>query len=144
MKSRQEAMRRDYFTFCHVCPGRCSRKMTVEDGKIVAIEAEWESGLYTEFCPPSKTLQIMEVCSHPDRLKYPQKRVGARGEGKWQRISWDEALDTIAGKFKELKEKYGPESLAMCLGEPKGLEYAFGQRFASYFGTPNVSTPGNY
>jgi anaerobic selenocysteine-containing dehydrogenase len=118
--------------------------MTVEDGKIVAIEAEWESGLYTEFCPPSKTLQIMEVCSHPDRLKYPQKRVGARGEGKWQRISWDEALDTIAGKFKELKEKYGPESLAMCLGEPKGMEYAFGQRFASYFGTPNVSTPGNY
>ena len=144
MKSRQEAMRRDYFTFCHICPGRCSRKMTVEDGKIVAIEAEWESGLCTEFCPPSKTLQIMEVCSHPDRLKYPQKRVGARGEGKWQRISWDEALDTIAGKFKELKEKYGPESLAMCLGEPKGMEYAFGQRFASYFGTPNVSTPGNY
>jgi thiosulfate reductase/polysulfide reductase chain A len=144
MKSRQEVMRRDYFTFCHVCPGRCSRKMTVENGKIVAIEAEWESGLYTEFCPPSKTLQIMEVCSHPDRLKYPQKRVGARGEGKWQRISWDEALDTIAGKFKELKEKYGPESLAMCLGEPKGMEYAFGQRFASYFGTPNVSTPGNY
>jgi len=77
-------------------------------------------------------------------LKYPQKRVGARGEGKWERISWEEALDTIAVKLKETKEKYGPESVAMCLGEPKGMEYAFGQRFASCFGTPNVATPGNY
>jgi len=86
----------------------------------------------------------MEVCSHPDRLKYPQKRVGARGEGKWQRISWDEALDMVARKLKDLKEKHGPESLAMCLGEPHQLEYAFGQRFATYFGTPNVATPGGY
>ena len=144
MKSRQEVMRQEFFTFCHVCPGRCSRKITVEDGKIAAIEAEFESGLATEFCPPSKTLQIKEVCEHPDRLKYPQKRVGARGEGKWERISWDEALDTIASKLKEFKEKYGPESVAMCLGEPKGMEYAFGQRFASWFGTNNVATPGNY
>ena len=144
MKSRQEVMRQEFFTFCHVCPGRCSRKITVEDGKIAAIEAEFESGLPTEFCPPSKTLQIKEVCEHPDRLKYPQKRVGARGEGKWERISWDEALDTIASKLKEFKEKYGPESVAMCLGEPKGMEYAFGQRFASWFGTNNVATPGNY
>jgi anaerobic selenocysteine-containing dehydrogenase len=73
-----------------------------------------------------------------------QKRTGAKGEGKWQRISWDEALDTIAEKLMELKGKYGPETLAMCLGEPKGMEYAFGQRFASCFGTPNVITPGHY
>ena len=139
MRSRQE-----FLTFCHICSGRCSRKVTVEDGKIVMIEAEWESGLPTEFCPPSKTLQIIEVCSHPDRLKYPKKRVGARGEGKWRQISWNEALDTIAEKLQDLKAKYGPECLAMCLGEPHGMEYAFGQRFASYFGTPNVATPGNY
>lgn len=67
-----------------------------------------------------------------------------KGEGKWERISWDEALDTIAEKFGEYKRSFGPESVALCLGEPKGLEFAFAQRFASVFGTPNVATPGAY
>jgi anaerobic selenocysteine-containing dehydrogenase len=86
---------------------------------------------------------VIEILNHPDRLKYPQKRVGAKGEGKWERISWDEALDTIAAKFKEIKEKYGPEYVAFGLGEPKGMEFAFAQRFATAFGTPNVATPSH-
>jgi anaerobic selenocysteine-containing dehydrogenase len=86
---------------------------------------------------------VIEILNHPDRLKYPQKRIGPKGEGKWERISWDEALDTIAGKFKKAKEKYGPESVAFGLGEPKGMEFAFAQRFATAFGTPNVATPAH-
>jgi anaerobic selenocysteine-containing dehydrogenase len=137
-KPRQEA-----FTFCHICPGRCSIKVTVEDGKVVDIAPDMESGLPNELCPVKKSrLSIPEVLTHPDRLKYPQKRVGARGEGKWERISWDEALDTIAQKLTALKEKYGPECVAVGLGEPKGMEFAFAQRFATVFGTPNVVTPG--
>jgi anaerobic selenocysteine-containing dehydrogenase len=133
----------EFFTFCHVCPGHCSVKATVEDGKVVDIVPDKESGLPNEFCPVKKgRFSIPEVLHHPDRLKYPQKRVGARGEGKWERISWDEALGTIAGKLSEFKEKYGPESVAFGLGEPKGLEFAFAQRLASAFGTPNVVTPG--
>jgi anaerobic selenocysteine-containing dehydrogenase len=85
----------------------------------------------------------MEIFTHPDRLKYPMKRAGERGEDKWERITWDEALDTIAKKLLELKEKYGPESVAFGIGEPKGLEFAFSQRFASAFGTPNVVTPSH-
>ena len=46
-----------------------------------------------------KGATIPDVMYHPNRLLYPLKRVGARGEGKWQRISWDEALDTIAGRI---------------------------------------------
>jgi anaerobic selenocysteine-containing dehydrogenase len=144
MKGRQEFLRQELLTFCHLCPGRCARKAVVEHGKIIAWEQDWESGLPTEFCPMTKGVAVIEICDHPARLKYPQKRTGAKGEGKWQRISWDDALDTIAEKLMELKEKYGPEALAMCLGEPKGMEYAFGQRFASCFGTPNVITPGHY
>ena len=133
----------EFFTFCHVCPGHCSVKATVEDGKVVDIVPDKESGLPNEFCPVKKgRFSIPEVLHHPDRLKYPQKRVGARGEGTWERISWDEALGTIAGKLSEFKEKYGPESVAFGLGEPKGLEFAFAQRLASAFGTPNVVTPG--
>ena len=133
----------EFFTFCHVCPGHCSVKATVEDGKVVDIVPDKESGLPNEFCPVKKgRFSIPEVLHHPDRLKYPQKRVGARGEGKWERISWDEALGTIAEKLSGFKEKYGPESVAFGLGEPKGLEFAFAQRLASAFGTPNVVTPG--
>jgi anaerobic selenocysteine-containing dehydrogenase len=87
---------------------------------------------------------MKEVHSHPHRLRYPQKRVGPRGDGRWERISWDEALNTIAEKITEYKSKYGPNSIGFCLGEPKGMEFAFAQRFASVFGTANCVTPGNY
>jgi anaerobic selenocysteine-containing dehydrogenase len=130
-------------TFCHLCSGHCSMKAIVEHGQLVDLEPDTESGLYAEQCALNKgRFSIPEILRHKDRLLYPQKRVGARGEGRWQRISWDEALDTIAAKMNELKRKYGPESVAFGLGEPKGLEFAFAQRLASAFGTPTVVTPG--
>jgi anaerobic selenocysteine-containing dehydrogenase len=87
---------------------------------------------------------MKEVRSHADRLKYPQKRVGPKGGGAWERISWDEALDTIATKITKYKAEFGADSVAFCLGEPKEMEFAFAQRFASAFGTANCVTPGNY
>lgn len=138
MKSREEIL-----TFCPLCAGHCSAKATVEDGNIVKWERDTESGLPSEPCPPFKGLSAIEMSTQVGRLKYPQKRIGARGEGKWERISWDEALGTIANKLIDIKEKYGPEYVALALGEPKGMEYAFGQRFASAFGTPNVATPSH-
>jgi len=135
--------RQEFLSFCHICAGHCSIKVTVEDGKVIDIVPDMESGLPNELCPIKKgRLSIPEILVHPDRLKYPQKRVGNKGENKWQRISWDEALDTIVERLTYFKEKYGPESVALGLGEPKGLEFAFAQRFASVFGTPNVVTPG--
>ncbi len=130
-------------TFCHLCPAHCSMKAIVEDGRVVDLEPDMESGLYAEQCAVNKgRFTIPEVMQHKDRLLYPQKRAGAKGEGKWQRISWDEALDTIAAKFNEIKRTLGPESVAFGLGEPKGLEFAYAQRLASAFGTPTVTTPG--
>jgi anaerobic selenocysteine-containing dehydrogenase len=135
--------RHEFFTFCHVCPGHCSIKATVENGKVVDIAPDMESGLPNELCPVKKSrFSIPEVINHPERLLYPLKRVGKKGEGKWERISWDEALDTIAKRLTEIKQQFGPEAVAFCLGEPKGMEFAFAQRFATVFGTPNVVTPG--
>lgn len=130
-------------TFCHLCPGHCSVKAIVEEGRVVDLEPDMESGMFSEQCAVKKgRFTIPEVMNHRDRLLYPQKRIGARGEGKWKRITWDEALDRIAEAFRELKSTSGPESLALGLGEPKGMEFAFAQRFATAFGTPNVVTPG--
>ncbi len=138
-------MKEEYGIICPLCPNHCALKAIVEDGKVVWVAADYDSGLPCDPCPVDKGRRsIIGFLNSPDRLKYPQKRAGKKGEGKWERISWDEALDTIAGMLMEFKEKFGPESLAMILGEPKCMEFAFGQRFASVFGTPNVITPGNY
>ena len=135
--------RQEHLTFCHLCCGHCAVKVTSADNVIVDMTPDFESGLPNEQCVYKKgRLAIPEIHQHPDRLLHPMKRVGARGEGKWERISWDEALDTIADKFRTIKEESGPEYVVFGLGEPHGLEFAFAQRFASVFGTPNVTTPG--
>lgn len=131
--------------FCFLCGKHCSLIAHVEDGKVRKVTADNESGIFCDICEDAKgPVTIPGMYNHPDRLTHPLKRVGEKGSGAWARISWDEALDTMARKFRHYRDTYGPESVAMILGEPKGLEFAFGQRFASAFGTPNVITPGCY
>ena len=136
-------MQQEILTFCPLCAGHCAAKAIIEDGKIIRWERDRESGIPSEMCPTLKGRSNMEISIHPHRLKHPLKRVGARGEGKWKRISWDEALDDIAEKLSVIKKQHGPEAFGVGLGEPKGLEFAFGQRLASAFGTPNVATPSH-
>ena len=131
----------EFYTFCRLCFDRCSLKVTTENGKLIQVAADKESGLKSTPCV--KGLALPEILNHPDRLKYPQKRQGERGEGTWQRISWDEALDTIAKELQEIRKIFGHQAVAFGLGDPKGLELAFVQRLASAFGTPNVATPGH-
>jgi anaerobic selenocysteine-containing dehydrogenase len=79
----------------------------------------------------------VERLYHPNRLKYPQKRVGEKGEGKWERISWDEALGTIAEKLNSIKERYGAEFVAFAKGHRRDWS-DYVNRLANVFGTPNV------
>lgn len=95
------------------CGGKCLVKAHVKDGVITRISTRTNE----ELDPKNP---VMKACVrgrgyrkyqyHPDRLKYPLKRVGKRGEGKFERISWDEAIDTIAKEVKRITEKYGPAS----------------------------------
>ncbi|MDD5435854.1 MAG: molybdopterin-dependent oxidoreductase, partial [Nitrospira sp.] len=97
-------------TVCTTCHGRCGAIVYSEGNKIIKVEGDPDhpasSGM---MC--SMGMAQAEMHESPDRLLYPMKRVGARGEGKWERISWDEAMDTIAAKSKEIIEKYGPKSI---------------------------------
>ena len=129
--------------FCRICHGRCSLNVTVENGKIVKVEADPDPPLpgLGHVCP--KGLAIPEILYHPKRLLHPLVRDGERGSGKWKKVSMDEALNLTAEKLKEVKEKYGAKSLLIAVGDPKGLELVFAQRFASVYGTPNIATPGN-
>ncbi len=117
--------------------GGCSLLVGVKDGKIVQIKGDPEGFLNRGYVC-TKGIASFKKLNHPDRLRYPLKRVGKRGSGKWQKISWDEALDTIAEKFLEIKEKYGARAVAFCQGMPKGLEHFVLIRLANIFGSPNV------
>ena len=102
-------------TVCGIVDGvRCGILAHVKDGVLVKVEpADFPDPRFRHIC--AKALCSTKLVYHPDRLKYPLKRVGKRGEGKWQRISWDEALDTIANRLGEIRGKYGNESLAWAI-----------------------------
>ena len=100
-------------TFCAMCGpvGGCGINCYVKDGKFIRVDGMKEAPTSKgKLCP--KAFASMQWVYSPQRLRHPLKRVGEKGEGKFERITWDEALDTIADKLKEQKEKYGPESPA--------------------------------
>jgi anaerobic selenocysteine-containing dehydrogenase len=127
---------------CGICQIGCGVLVHVDNGRVIKVEGDPESPLNEGvLCP--KGLASLEYLYHPDRLKRPLKRSGERGEGKWVPISWDEALDTIAGELDKARVKYGAESVAFLQGSFKGGSQ--GQhltRFANLFGSPNVAHQG--
>ena len=89
-----------------------------------------------------KALASLDYLHHPERLRHPLRRKGSRGEGRWERVSWDEALDTVARQLNDLKARYGPESVAFIQGAAKGLQDTYLWRFANVFGSPNFVSQG--
>jgi anaerobic selenocysteine-containing dehydrogenase len=130
-------------TYCaRMDHGGCGILVHVDKGRITKIEGDPDSPLNTgTIC--AKGLAQIEKLNHPDRLKYPMKRVGERGEGKWDRISWDEALGTIAEKISEIIKGDGPRAISFAQGTPKGLELFLLIRLANLLNIPNISTVGN-
>jgi anaerobic selenocysteine-containing dehydrogenase len=123
---------------CSMCNRLCGVLVHVRDGKVIKVEGDPESPVNMgHLC--IKGYAAVENLYHPARLKYPLKRAGARGEGNWQRISWDEALETVAAAMNSAKEKYGAESVVFVQGTPKGFGPYF-ERLRNLFGTPNMTT----
>ncbi|CAG0978921.1 anaerobic dimethyl sulfoxide reductase subunit A [Anaerolineales bacterium] len=102
----------------HNCGGRCLLIAHIEDGKIIRLDADDR--------PDTIAAPQLRACArgraylrrqyHPDRLMYPLKRVGKRGEGKFDRISWEEALDTVAAQFERVKKQYGNHAILIPSG----------------------------
>src|SRR3954447_15904680 len=92
------------------CPDCCSLVVRVENGRGTKLGGDPTHPVTRGFLC-GKVAQYLEREYHPDRLLYPQKRVGAKGEGRFERISWDEALDVIAARLKEIAAEFGPESI---------------------------------
>jgi len=81
----------------------------------------------------------LDFVYHPDRLKYPLKRVGGRSSSSFERISWDEAMDTVSNDLQKVKDNYGPESVVFYIAYTKEPRPYF-HRLAHAFGSPNYCT----
>lgn len=103
----------------HNCGGRCLLKVYVKDGKIIRIETDDRPG--DSLADPQlraciKGRAYIRRQHHPDRLKYPMIRNGKRGEGKFKRATWDEALDQIAKQINRIKSTYGNQAIYVPYG----------------------------
>jgi hypothetical protein len=128
-------------TACRACIANCGVIATVKNGRVIKVKGNPEDPMSKgSMC--AKGLSGVQALYHPSRNKYPLKRVGKRGENKWKRISWDEALETIAEKLMETKEKYGAEAVFASTGGGGNPEIWSIARFCNIFGTPNWFEPG--
>lgn len=124
-------------TNCEMCFWRCGVMAEVADGKLLKLQGNPHHPLTKgKLCARGNA--GVALLNDPDRLKYPQIRTGERGEGKFRRVSWDEALDYLANQLKQLKQKYGPESVALF---PHGVHSGFFATLMKAYGTPNSAEP---
>jgi len=122
------------------CHGGCGQKLFVQDGKLMRVEGDennpWNQG---RSCP--RVLALKQYVYHPDRITKPLKRVGERGEGKFEPINWDEAFDLCERRLKEIREKHGAESVIFAQGT--GRDIGGPLSFLAYsFGSPNLCQLG--
>jgi anaerobic selenocysteine-containing dehydrogenase len=127
-------------SICTICDPmtQCGLDLYVKDGKIIKVEGSKEHP-YNIGTLCSKGAANRQYIYHEDRLKMPLKRAGSRGSGRFEPITWDEALDTIAAKFNEIKSQNGPESVVFFSGYTKYFR-PYLKRLAHSFGSPNYLT----
>ena len=122
---------------CWQCVSRCPIIGYTEGGRLTKIEGQ-----------PDSIRSLGKVCAKaqaginqlydPDRILYPMRRVGKRGEGKWKRISWDEALSELAGRMKSLQDAGEPEKFMFHYGRMKGGTSKLVSDFLAAYGTGTI------
>jgi anaerobic selenocysteine-containing dehydrogenase len=130
-----EDVTKKVFTGCALCYHSCGAEVTVRNGMVVEVRGQESHPLNKgRLCP--KGWAMIEHLYHPDRLKYPLKKVS----GVWQRISWNQAISEVGAKLNELKAKFGPSVLAFFCGSI-GVEnmemVSLTHRFKAAFGSSN-------
>ena len=125
-------------TSCVLCGQNCGLEVITEGSKIVKVRGDKENPRSQGYVC-RKGASIMYFQNNPERLKYPLKRVGDR----FERVSWDQALDEISAKLKDIVKSHGPRSVAYMGGGGQGchFEAAFGVRFLHGLGSKNHYSP---
>src|ERR1700734_1725570 len=93
----------------HDCPSACALDIEVIDGHTIGRVRGSKLQTYTAGVVCAKAARYAERTHHPDRLIFPQRRIGPKGSSRFARISWDEALDDIAARFDQAEREFGAE-----------------------------------
>ena len=123
---------------CHYCGYLCGFNATIEDGRLVDLAPDPTRYPYD----PSivgrcrRWRMNLDAIDGPDRVNYPLRRVGERGSGEWERVTWDEALDDIAARLSALIAEHGPGTVASAIGGPHATYWPL-HRFLNAIGSPN-------
>ncbi len=127
----------EVYSICLMCTVRCPIKVLVKNDDVKLIEGNPHvAGIEGSICP--KGAAGVSLLNDDERLKSPLIRTGPRGSGKWREASWEEALDFVAGKLMEIKEKYGGRSIALT--ERAHLNSHISKTFMRAIGSPNYFT----
>ncbi|MEM9972592.1 MAG: molybdopterin oxidoreductase family protein [Pseudomonadota bacterium] len=127
-------------TTCYMCACRCGINVHLKDGEVAYIEGNRDHPVNRGVLCGKGAAGIMQVTA-PSRLRAPLKRVGPRGSGEFEEISWDEALEIATGWMKPLRET-APEKLAFFTGRDQSQ--SFTGYWAQAFGTPNYAAHGGF
>lgn len=129
-------MAREVFSICGMCTVRCPIRVEVEDGRVVLVQGNpFASGVAGSLCP--RGAAGIALTEDHERPQFPMIRQGDRGEGKWRRVSWDEALDYVADRLMDIQAKYGKETL--LFSDRGGPFRDFYRAFVRAVGSPNYN-----
>ena len=120
----------------HDCPDRCGLVAEVDDGRVIGVYGDPDHPI-TQGVICRKVMEYPARIYGPERLLYPMKRTGPKGAGQFERIGWDEAIDTIASRFADIRDRYGADTiLRFCYGGTMGMvqRFAMGSRFFNRLG----------
>jgi thiosulfate reductase/polysulfide reductase chain A len=121
-------------TICFACTNHCGVIGWVQDGLVRKIDGNpLDPNTEGNLC--SKAQGMISYTYYPERILYPLRRVGKRGEGKWKRITWEQAYDEMAEKLRPLRENGTPEEFVFHYGRDKTKGYT--KHFTNAFGTPH-------
>lgn len=129
-------------TYCKACILACAVNAEVRNGRVVRLEGN-PNDCYSRgrMCP--KGLSGIQALYHPNRTKYPMKRVGERGvDNKWERITWDEGITMVAEALIEMRDKTGRNGLLCTTGGGGNPDFMGPIAFRGYWGAGNVFEPG--
>ena len=128
---------KEIYSLCFMCSVRCPIRVQVQDGQVVWLEGNPHvPGIEGSLCP--RGAAGIALLNDAERLQSPMIRTGERGSGKWRKATWDEALDMIAEKLKQIVEKHGAHSIV--LGERTNLNTHVSKTLMKALKSPNHFT----
>lgn len=121
---------------CASCDIACMVVARVKDGRVSRVRAVRKPGQSKNICV--KGIYAPKSFNHAERVLFPLKRVGERGSGKWERVSWDEAMNDIGHRLSKIVDQYGPEALVVSTSAwNTSVDNGSGRRFMNLLGAPN-------